>query len=80
GAVARIDLPGQTGPFVWAVVHTGAGGSEQLEGLYRFNLNTGEFARTVLPGNLAWSGAAAADAAGGTLLRDNEGAFWRLLP
>lgn len=80
GSTAQVDLPGQTGPFVWAVVHTQAGDSERLEGLYRFNLNTGEFARTVLPGNLTWNGAAAADAAGGALLRDDAGVFWRLLP
>jgi hypothetical protein len=79
-AVPHIERVGRTGPFVWTVVRMQDGGAERLEGLYRFNLNTGEFARSVLPGTLHWSGGAATDAAGGALLRDTFGQFWRLLP
>jgi hypothetical protein len=78
---ARVDVLGRSGPFLWTEARViGADFVERSGGLYRMNLETGEFARQVLPREVkgAMSPVKAAD--GGALLRDAGGRFWRMLP
>lgn len=81
GCQARLQVLGRSGPFVWTeALVAGSDSVERSGGLYRLNLETGEFTRAVLPREVqgAMSPVKAAD--GGVLLRDAGGGFWRMLP
>jgi hypothetical protein len=78
---AQVEVLGRSGPFLWTEARVnGADLVERSGGLYRMNLETGEFTRQVLPREVkgAMSPVKAAD--GGALLRDAGGRFWRMLP
>lgn len=78
---ARVEVLGRSGPFLWTEARvTGLDSVERSGGLYRMNLETGEFARAVLPRTVQGSMSPVKAADGGTLLRDAGGRFWRMLP
>lgn len=62
---------GRSGPFLWVAAGTC--------GLYKFDLNSGSFARLVAPQSVAtYSVVPSGD--GGVLLRDQGQKYWRVLP
>jgi len=78
---ARLVVSGRSGPFLWLSAHvTEPGAAERFEGLYRFNLLTGEAARMVVPAAVADGYTVVAAPDGGALLKDVAGLFWRVLP
>jgi hypothetical protein len=80
GVGVRLDPAGRSGPFLWYVSEASVGSFAWQEGLYRFNLDTGESARQVAPQSMATGFTARPAPDGGALIRDTAGTFWRILP
>ncbi|MDF2629601.1 MAG: putative S-layer associated protein [Symbiobacteriaceae bacterium] len=78
---ARVRVVGRSGPFLWTEARViGPDFAERNGGLYRLNLETGEFTRVVLPRDVAAAMEPVSAADGGAVLRDTGGRFWRMLP
>lgn len=77
GASASAVPVGRNGPFLWLTGHVD--GSDRQEGLFRFDLTTGEFVRQVMPRSRPADMTAQANPGGGVLLQESGGAFWRIV-
>jgi hypothetical protein len=80
GSDVRIRAAGRSGPFLWVVSQASAGSVSWQEGVYRFNLDTGEAARQVAPRSMDQGATAVTGPDGSALVKDIAGAFWRILP
>ena len=74
-AQASLKVVGQSGPFLWVSGLTGG----QEDGLFRLDLNSGAFARMVMPVQVGASQQAQPAPGGGALVRDAAGKFWRVV-